>query len=112
MAIVVEHLARHRGAGGFAPARQQRLAQFDQAGAVLLAVGGTAAAQQRTPALGDRGQQVREKGIAHGGQVESIRLNCYMDLRWNGSQSRQNRGPQKSWETVMPYENPSRHGRA
>ena len=34
--IAIEHLARHRGAGGFAPARQQRLAQFDQAGRVLL----------------------------------------------------------------------------
>ena len=37
--IAVEHLARHRGAGGFAPARQQRLAQFDQVGGVLFGVG-------------------------------------------------------------------------
>ena len=34
MVIAVENLARHRGAGGFAPARQQRLAQGDQLGAI------------------------------------------------------------------------------
>ena len=39
MAVAVEHLARHRGAGGLAPARQQRLAQFDQFGAIGLGVG-------------------------------------------------------------------------
>src|SRR5215470_1636374 len=36
--IVVEHLTRHRGARGFAPAGQQRLAQVDQAVGVLLVV--------------------------------------------------------------------------
>ena len=38
--IAIEHLARHRGAGGLAPAGQQRLAQFDQVGGILLGVGG------------------------------------------------------------------------
>ena len=37
--VAVEHLARHGGAGGFAAAGQQRLAQFDQFGGVLLGVG-------------------------------------------------------------------------
>ena len=39
LAIAVENLARHRGARGFAPARQQCLAQFDQIGGVLFPVG-------------------------------------------------------------------------
>ena len=39
VAIVVENLARHRRAGGLAPAGQQRLAQFDQVGGVMLGVG-------------------------------------------------------------------------
>ena len=70
--VAVEHVARHRGARGFAAARQQRLAQFDQAGGVLLVVGGPAAPQQRAAPLGDRRQQVGEKGVGHVGGSNPI----------------------------------------
>ncbi len=63
--IAVEHFARHRDAGRLAAARQQRLAQLDQFGGILLAVGVAAPAQQRAPALGNRGQEVGEKGVGH-----------------------------------------------
>ena len=64
--IAVEYLARHRGARGFAAARQQRLAQFDQAGSTLPAVGRVAAAKKAAAALGDRRKQVGKEGIGHG----------------------------------------------
>ncbi len=70
--IVIEHLARHRGAGRFAAAGQQRLAQFDQAVGVRLLVGGTRAAEQDAAALGNRCKQVGKKGVGHGGCVESV----------------------------------------
>ena len=72
LVIAVENLARHRGAGGLAPARQQRLAQGDQLGPVRFGVGRADAAKQRPAALGNRGEKVGEKGVAaHGGHVES-----------------------------------------
>ena len=63
--VAVEHLARHRGAGGLAAARQQRLAQFEQFGGVLSGVGGAAAPKQRAAAFGNRRKQVGEKGVGH-----------------------------------------------
>ena len=72
MVITVENLARHRGAGGLAPARQQRLAQGDQLGAVRFGIGRADAAKQRPAALGNRGEKVGEEGVAaHVGHVES-----------------------------------------
>ena len=68
--VAVEHLARHRGAGGFAAARQQRLAQFEQFGGVLPGVGRLAAAKQRAAAFGNRREKVGEEGVGHG-RVES-----------------------------------------
>ena len=52
--IPVEHLARHRGTGSLAAARQQRLAELDQAGGVRFGLGGVAAAEQDAAALGNR----------------------------------------------------------
>ena len=66
LVVAVEHLARHRRARGLAAARQQRFAQFDQVGGVLLAVGGFATAQQAAAALGNGRQQVGEEGVGHG----------------------------------------------
>ena len=63
--IAVEHVARHRGARRLAAAGQQRLAQFDQVLGIVLAVVGSAAAQQRAAAFGNRGEQVGEKGVGH-----------------------------------------------
>ncbi len=68
--VTVEHFARHRGAGRFAPARQQRLAQFEQFGGVLLRVRRPAPPQQRAAAFGNRREQIGEKGVGHG-RVES-----------------------------------------
>src|SRR5581483_5008990 len=65
LVIAVEHLARHGRARGLATARQQRFAQFDQVGGVLLAVGGFATAQQAAAALGNGRQQVGEEGVGH-----------------------------------------------
>ncbi len=45
--VAVEHLARHRGAGRFAAAGQQRLAQFKQFGGVLAGDGRLAPPKQR-----------------------------------------------------------------
>ena len=56
--IAVKQLAGHRGAGGFAAARQQRFAQLQQFGRIVLAVGGLAAAQQRAAAFGNRREKV------------------------------------------------------
>lgn len=38
--VDVEHLTRHRGAGGFAPARQQRIAELDQPVGIPFGVSG------------------------------------------------------------------------
>jgi len=67
--VAVEHLARHCGARGFAPARQQRFAQIDEIGGVALAVFRLSAPQQAAATLGNRRKQVGEKGIGHGGSV-------------------------------------------
>ena len=64
MAVAVEHLARHRGAGSLAAARQQRLAQFDQVGGILFGVRRPAAAKQGAAALGNRGEKVGEESVA------------------------------------------------
>ena len=63
--IAVEHLARDRGAGRFAGAGQQRLAQFDQVGGVLPGVRRSGAAQQRAAAFGNRSEQAGEEVVAH-----------------------------------------------
>ena len=65
MVVAVEHLARHGGAGGFAAARQQRLAQFHEFGGVQPGLGAVAPPQQRAAALGNGRQQVGEKGVGH-----------------------------------------------
>ena len=44
--VAVKHVARHRGAGRFAAARQQRLAQFKQVGGVLAGDGRLAPPKQ------------------------------------------------------------------
>ena len=80
--VAVEHFAGHRGARCLAPARQQRLAQFEQFGGVLPRVRRGAPPQQRAAALGNRGQQVGEKGVGHGqGQVRKVMPNLTGDLR-------------------------------
>ena len=69
MTVAVEHLARHRDAGSLAAAGQQRLAQFEQFGGVLLRIRRPAAAKQSAAALGNRGEKVGEEGVAaHGGR--------------------------------------------
>jgi hypothetical protein len=64
MAVAVEHLARHRGAGSLAAARQQRLAQFDQVGGILFGVRWPTAAKQVATALRNRGEKIGEKSVA------------------------------------------------
>ena len=65
--VAVEQFARHCGAGRFAAAGQQRLAELEQFARVMPAVVGAAPAQQRAAAFGNRGQQVGEEGVGHGG---------------------------------------------
>jgi hypothetical protein len=63
--VAVEHLARHRGARSLAPARQQRLAQFEQFGSVLPVVRRPAPPQQCAAAFRNRREQIGEKGVGH-----------------------------------------------
>ncbi len=63
--VTVEHVARHRGAGSFAAARQQRLAQFEQFGGVLAGDGRLAPPKQGAAALGNRREQVGKEGVGH-----------------------------------------------
>ena len=63
--VAVEHVARDRNAGSLATARQQRLAQLQQFGGVLRCAGRAAAPEQGAAALGNRREQVGEKGVGH-----------------------------------------------
>src|SRR3954454_21776981 len=65
MLITVEHLAGDRGAGCFAGAGQQLLAQLDQVGGVLLRIRRTGPAQQDAAALRNRAEQAGEEIVAH-----------------------------------------------
>src|ERR1700745_2046861 len=64
--IVVEHLARHRGAGGLAAAGEQRLAELDQAIRVVPAVARIGAAQPIAASLGNRRKQLGKERVGHG----------------------------------------------
>ncbi|MHC2253081.1 hypothetical protein ACVILK_002773 [Bradyrhizobium embrapense] len=89
--VAVEHFARHRGAGGLAAAGQQRLAQFQQFGRILLVVGRAGAAEQDAAAFGNRREQIGEEGVGHGQFVFSgsypVKPDLTRDLRSAGMQS-------------------------
>src|SRR5215470_6735080 len=82
--IAVEHLAGHGDPGGLAAAREQRLAELDQFGGIVLAVGRLASPQQRAAAFGNRREKVGEKGISHGNPTNPNRAE---DLGGSGSES-------------------------
>jgi hypothetical protein len=63
--VALDHFAGHRRAGRLAPAGQQRLAEVDQAGGVLLAVIRLTAAEQGATALRNGCKQVGEEGVGH-----------------------------------------------
>ncbi|MGY3587241.1 hypothetical protein ACVIF9_005918 [Bradyrhizobium sp. USDA 4350] len=89
--VAVEHFARHRGAGGFAAAGQQRLAQFQKLGRILPVVGRAGAAEQDAAAFGNRREQVGEEGVGHVRVVSSgsysVKPDLTRDLRSGGLQS-------------------------
>ena len=87
--IAVEHLARHRGAGGLAAAGQQRLAQFDQVGGILF---GRRTARRRRNRVRPRSEIVdsrsEKKALAMaGGRSRGDAADLTWDLRQSRSQS-------------------------